>query len=160
MAGLLDMYFPAEDPMNPANLLPQGLLGPGVLSRMRQADDAQRARWQAGERGPTPLTEENIWLADDVAGGLLGPMALAGIIESIPAPAWNRAARSLEVGINPTRRELSELFKQEDTLRVLMSGDRNYFWPASQALHDDIGAAFKLDPKQTRHGLVGREQLR
>lgn len=92
MAGLLDMYFPAEDPMNPANLLPQGLLGPSVLSRMQQASDAQRGRWQAGERGPTPLNEENMWLADDVAGGLLGPMAMAGIFAGVGAKTANKAA--------------------------------------------------------------------
>jgi hypothetical protein len=56
------------------------LLGPSVMSRMQEADTAQQARWDAGERSPTPLTEENMWLADDVAGGLLGPMGFVGSV--------------------------------------------------------------------------------
>lgn len=74
MAGLLDMYFPAEDPMNPANLLPQGLLGPSVISRMQRHSDDQRARMAAGDYSPSRMDEDAMWLADDVAGGLLGAL--------------------------------------------------------------------------------------
>ena len=60
----------------------RAMLGPSVASRMQTHGEDQEARWDAGERGPTPLTEDRVWLADDVAGALLGPMGMAGVIKA------------------------------------------------------------------------------
>lgn len=60
----------------------RAMLGPSVASRMQAHGEDQEARWAAGERGPTPLTEDRVWLADDVAGALLGPMGMAGVIKA------------------------------------------------------------------------------
>ena len=49
---------------------------------MQTHGEDQEARWDAGERGPTPLTEDRVWLADDVAGALLGPIGMAGVIKA------------------------------------------------------------------------------
>ena len=60
----------------------RAMLGPSVASRMQAHGEDQEARWDAGERGPTPLTEDRVWLADDVAGALLGPIGMAGVIKA------------------------------------------------------------------------------
>ena len=60
----------------------RAMLGPSVAVRMQEHGEDQEARWDAGERGPTPLTEENVWLADDVAGSFVGPMGMAGVIKA------------------------------------------------------------------------------
>ena len=83
--GLLDPYERQPNPM-------AGLLGPPVAQRMAEASQAQRARWAAGERSPTPLTEDNMWLADDVAGSFVGPLGMAGIFAGVGAKTADKAA--------------------------------------------------------------------
>lgn len=80
MTGLLEMYFPAEDPMNPAALLPQGLLGPSVLSRMQAHSGVQQARLDRGDYAPTRMNEDAMLLADDLAGGMLGTLGKVGML--------------------------------------------------------------------------------
>jgi hypothetical protein len=86
MLGLLRPYQRPE----PGPLA--GILGPSVGQRMGEADASQRARWAAGERSPTPLTEDNMWLADDVAGSFVGPLGMAGIFAGVGARTANRSA--------------------------------------------------------------------
>ena len=77
--GLLEPYeHPEPSPF-------AGLLGPPLRDRMAQASQDQRARWDAGQRSPTPLTEDNMWLADDVAGGFLGPVGAMGATRKMPS---------------------------------------------------------------------------
>ena len=83
--GLLEPYERQPNPM-------AGLLGPPVAQRMAEASQAQRARWVAGERSPTPLTEDNMWLADDVAGSFVGPLGMAGIFAGVGAKTADKAA--------------------------------------------------------------------
>jgi hypothetical protein len=86
MRGLLRPYQrPEPGPLS-------GILGPSVGQRMGEADASQQARWAAGERSPTPLTEDNMWLADDVAGSFVGPLGMAGIFAGVGARTANRSA--------------------------------------------------------------------
>ena len=80
-------------------------------------------------------------------------------LRHIPAPVWNRGAKSVPVGIDPTRSELAELRSSDPggILRVLEPEDPEgkwYFWPSDQALHDDVGAHYGLNPKAYYRGIV------
>ena len=60
----------------------RAMLGPSVAQRMVENTEDQKAWLAAGNRGPRPLTEDRVWLADDVAGALLGPIGMAGVIKA------------------------------------------------------------------------------
>lgn len=113
----------------------------------------QRAR--AGQ-GPeyNPLTGA---FGDEVMSWIPGPMGAAGIIRDIPTPPWNREKAIMPIGIDPTKDEIRRLLKESsgDDLRVLQAADgTTYIWPASDALHQDIGARYKLRPATTERGLI------
>ena len=111
-----------------------------VISGMLAIDDLRK-----GDYGSAGLN----------AAGLLPFVPSLGLIKDIPAPKWLKDKFSVPVGINPTSSEMKELFREEDALRVIQTKDgQMYVWPASQGLHQDIGAFFKLDPRQTEHGLI------
>ena len=81
------------------------------------------------------------------------------VIEDIPAPVWNKNAISVPVGINPTKSELAELRRSDPsgTLRVLEPKDPEgewYLWPFDQALHNDVGAHYGLNPKDYYHSII------
>ena len=134
--------------------LSTGLLGDVV----GPAADAHRFAHYPEER-----TAQNLGLA--VAGALPFVPHMSAIITDIKTPQWNKmwGSPSVPVGVNPSRSELQELFSERrgGDLRALIpkgEGDA-YFWPADAALHQDIGSAFKLDPRLYEHGLLTRDEF-
>lgn len=89
---------------------------------------------------------------------MLGP----GIISRMPAPEWNASRKFFPVGINPTRDEIMQLLRDKqsisswNTLRTIKDAEsgKMYAWPADAALHDDVGQYYKMNPQNTKHGLI------
>ena len=98
--------------------------------------------------------------------GLLPFMpSFGGIIKEMPSPSWRKSSPSLKVGRNPAKEEMELLQNKEKNsangsgygdLRALMptGGGSHYFWPASDALHSDVGNYFKLNPQDYKHGIL------
>ncbi len=144
-----------------------------VISGMKGAHE----EWQAGNHGMAALNAASVPL--DIASlgtsslfkagmsKLLAPMAL-GVIKDIPKPAWNMARRgnSMPVAVwddgKMVKSEAAMLFRDPqsksayDTLRTLTDKGSGtvYAWPADAALHQDVGAFFKIDPNNAKHGIL------
>lgn len=87
---------------------------------------------------------------------------LGGIIKDIPSPKWLQGRNSIPVGIDPTKSELKELFREQDDLRVLVptrDGLKHYLWPADYALHQDVGSYFRLNPSDYEHGIFTKSDF-
>jgi len=136
--SIFDQYYPNEaldyagqlaglEP-NPVETTPMGdisswlsdlnqTMGGPVLDRMQAHGDNQMARRAAGDYSPTRLNDDTIGLADDVAGGLLGPIgAMGGIIKRVSNrldsdfldPIWLPKSRLRKVETNEDARFGSE----------------------------------------------------
>lgn len=160
MAGMLKQY--GQDAM------------PGGALNKEVTPENVRMAAELASMTPNPIGDvASLGLAaDDVRRGNYGDAALnavgvlpfvpamGGLIKDIPAPKWLKDRVSIPVGINPTQSELAELFRAEkqnsgyQDLRVLRpekEGGTFYMWPASDALHQDVGAFFKLKPSDYKH---------
>lgn len=107
--------------------------------------------------------------AANMIGLIPGIPALGGIIKEIPAPVWKGSKKTIKVGIDPTNEELDFLsaIERQNTapqsfgdLRLLKPTEKDspyYFWPASDAMHNDVGAHFELDPAKYIKGLLDKD---
>ena len=144
-----EMYGSASQPAPPEVV--KGLLGfAPVAGDAISAYDAYDAAKQ-GNYGEAAL---------NAAGLLPFVPSLGNVIKHIPAPDWNAARKTIPVGVNPTRDERMQLFKDSQSkqaeglgLRLLkdQSTGTYYAWPIDAALHQDVGAHFGLDPNVTKH---------
>lgn len=131
-----------RDFLEAGSMIPVPVLS-DLMSGILAADDARKGEW-----GSAALN----------AAGLIPFLpGLGGIIKDIPPMPWDKSGRtSIPVGINPTRSEIAELFKEQDTLRMLQPknpGPPVYMWPADAALHHEIGNALDL-PGGTYEGVL------
>ena len=170
--GLLD--FLADEYSQAKNSF--GLLGEVLKGAKRNPDNLKTVEAIKGLLGAMPGVGDVI-AADDAINyakqGQYGMSALASVgalpfipgfaghISDIKPPKWNSRI-SIPVGVNPTYSEIKELYRDAqaksagNALRVIQdssTGDM-YAWPADAALHQDIGAYFKINPKNATHGLI------
>ena len=147
-AGLINNNRNALAELLAGMVMPGAMLRGGV--KANQAMDAAIANAQRPNTLNTP-----------------GYKGQRGAIMDIPKPSWNgREGPSIPVGIwddgRPIRSEVNELLKDEqavsayNTLRTLLDQKTGtlYGWPADAALHQDVGAFFKLDPNKAKHGII------
>lgn len=97
-------------------------MGGPVGARTRQADEAQQARLASGERSPTPITEDSTWLADDVAGGFIGPLGAAGIFAGVGAKTANRGALEVAERMTKEGADPRAIFKETNWFKAPWDG--------------------------------------
>ena len=74
----------------------------------------------------------------------------------MPAPVHQPNKVSVPIGINPSKGELKEILGDADTFRIIDDpvNKKRYLWRYDDALHNDVGAYFGLNPSQVDEGLV------
>ena len=77
-------------------------------------------------------------------------------IVDMPAPVHQPNKVSVPIGINPSKGELKEILGDADTFRIIDDpvNKKRYLWRYDDALHNDVGAYFGLNPSQVDEGLV------
>lgn len=128
-----------------ANALSDLAMHGGRAGQIGAIGDVGMLRASRGQKSAPPLS-----LSDFDEPGLL----------DVAAPKWNKRG-SMTVAINPSKQQLLKLLQEsgQNEARVLITDKGMVAWPASDALHQDIGAFLGLKKGQAQEGMVLIEQL-